>query len=325
MKLLNLSHSEYSARNGYYGGAAGDKDGIVINGEPWICKYPKPTIGMRGANLSPLSLTPISEYLGSHIYAILGYPVHETVLGVRDGFLVVACKDFCDAEERLFEIRTLKNIHITEMRAELGLDLHETGDDHLVDLNELFVHFSHNPELKNVEGIRERFWDQVIIDGLIGNNDRNNGNWGIIVGPKGRRIAPVFDNGASFYPKKSESSIAKALAMSKEDRIKNALNVITPFTLDGEHHLNYGKILSLTEADIPAEEAKVLKDSITRIAKLVTLKMPEIEALFASLPKDSEGLEVLSKNRGDYYLESFKARFERVLLPLSKDINKPKP
>ena len=41
MEILDLSNSEYSNRNGSYGGAAGDKDGIVINGEPWIAKYPK--------------------------------------------------------------------------------------------------------------------------------------------------------------------------------------------------------------------------------------------------------------------------------------------
>ena len=318
MDILDFSNNEYSKRNGFYGGAAGDKDGIVINGEPWICKYPKPTVGMRGGvNLSPFSLTPISEYLGSHIYAILGYPVHETVLGVRDGFLVVACKDFCAEDERLFEIRTLKNIHIAEMRAELGLDLHETGDDHLVDLKELFIHFVHNPELKSVEGIRERFWDQVVIDGLIGNNDRNNGNWGIIVGQKGRRIAPVFDNGASFYPKKSESSIAKAMAMSENERIQNALNVITPFTLDGDHHLNYSRILSLTEAEIPTPELKYLKESIKRVADLVSSKFPEIEALFSSLPEQAQGLEILSKTRKDHYFESLKARFELILLPLA--------
>lgn len=319
MTLLDLSKNEYSERNGFYGGAAGDKDGIIINGEPWICKYPKPTIGMRGgANLSPFSLTPLSEYLGSHIYSILGYPTHDTLLGTRDGLLVVACKDFCADDERLFEIRTLKNIHITEMRAELGLDLHETGDDHLVDLNELFVHFSHNPELKDVGNIHERFWDQVVIDGLIGNNDRNNGNWGIIVGPKGRRIAPIFDNGASFYPKKSEASIKKALAMLESERTQNALNVITPFTLDGEHHLNYSRILSLTQNEIPATEVDCLRQSIARVAWLVSSRLPKIEALFASLPEHYQSVEVLTHERRDYYFESFKARFTEIVLPLAQ-------
>lgn len=42
MKFFDFSNAEYSNRNGSYGGAAGEKDGILINGEPWIAKYPKP-------------------------------------------------------------------------------------------------------------------------------------------------------------------------------------------------------------------------------------------------------------------------------------------
>ena len=316
MKIYDFNDCPYSSRNGYYGGAAGDKDGILIDGESWICKYPKPTVGMRGtANLAPYASTPLSEYLGSHIYQILGYPVHETVLGIRDGFLVVACKDFCDDDERLFEIRTLKNIHITEMREELGLDLHETGDDHLVSLSELFVHFEHNPEMKNIEGLQERFWDQVVIDGLLGNNDRNNGNWGIIVGPKGRRIAPVFDNGASFYPKKSEDSVKKALSVDESGRSPSSLNVITPFTLDEEHHINYSHMLDLTGDDIPNAQATLLKEAILKNARLVKEHLSEIKALFDSLPKDFKGIEVLSEERKTYYLRSFLERFEGLLLP----------
>jgi len=316
MDIYDLTNCPYSQRNGYYGGAAGDKDGIIIDGEPWICKYPKPTVGMRGtANLAPYSSTPLSEYLGSHIYQILGYPVHETILGIRDGFLVVACKDFCEEDERLFEIRTLKNIHIKEMREELGLDLHETGDDHLVSLGELFIHLEHNPEMKSIKDLSARFWDQVIIDGLLGNNDRNNGNWGIIVGPKGRRIAPVFDNGASFYPKKSEGSIKKALSVDEGGRTPNSLNVITPFTLDGEHHVNYARMLDLTGDVIPSVQDKILKEAIQKNARLVKEHVADIKTLFNSLPSEYSGIEVLSEERKTFYLSSFLERFEMILLP----------
>ncbi len=140
MEILDLSNSEYSNRNGSYGGAAGDKDGIIINGEPWIAKYPKSNDGMiKSDKLSKNFQTPLSEYIGSHIYEILGYPVHKTLLGIRKNFLVVACKDFCDEKTRLLEMRTLKNIHISEMNQKFNMDLHETDDDHLVNLNELFV------------------------------------------------------------------------------------------------------------------------------------------------------------------------------------------
>ena len=42
--------------------------------------------------------SPLSEYIGSHIYEILGYDVHKTILGIcNDGKrnkVVCACKDF---------------------------------------------------------------------------------------------------------------------------------------------------------------------------------------------------------------------------------------
>ncbi len=73
-------------------------------------------------------------------------------------------------------MRTLKNIHISEMNQNFNVDLHETDDGPLVNLNELFIHFKLNPEILKINGISERFWNQVVIDGLIGNNDRNDGN-----------------------------------------------------------------------------------------------------------------------------------------------------
>ena len=69
MEIFDFSNAEYSNRNGSYGGAAGDKDGILINGEPWIAKYPKSMA--KNDKLSKFSQTPLSEFIGSHIYEIL--------------------------------------------------------------------------------------------------------------------------------------------------------------------------------------------------------------------------------------------------------------
>ena len=38
--------------------------------------------------------SPVSEYIGSHIYQSMGFPVHETKLGTYQNKVVVACKDF---------------------------------------------------------------------------------------------------------------------------------------------------------------------------------------------------------------------------------------
>jgi hypothetical protein len=321
MEILDFSSLPYSNRNGSYGGVAGDKDGVLIEGKPWIVKYPKPTIGMTKADrLSPLTLTPISEYIGSHIYSILGYPVQETILGIRKGYLVVACKDFCDEETRLFEMRTLKNIHLEEMRNEFGLDLHETGDDKLVSLPELFIHFRYNPEIAKIEGISKRFWDQVVIDGLLSNNDRNNGNWGVLVKGNKRNLAPIFDNGASFYPKKNEEAIRETLSLSPEEQRRNNANAVEPYTLDGTRHLNYRTILSLSEQDIPIEQVGALKEAILKNTYLVKSHMGEIRTLFDSVPSAFQSQSVLSSERKKYYLQSFENRFQAVLLPRCQEL-----
>ena len=314
MEIFDFTECEYSNRNGSYGGAAGDKDGIIINGEPWIAKYPKSNEGMvKSDKLSRTTQTPLSEFIGSHIYGILGYPVHETLLGIRKGFVVVACKDFCDEKTRLLEMRTLKNIHIPEMNQKFQLDLHETKDDHLVDLNELFVHFELNPEISKIKGVSERFWDQIVIDGLIGNNDRNNGNWGILSCGDKRELAPIFDNGACFYPKKSTLAIEQLLKLPEADQARNNANIQEPFTLDGEHHLNYKFMLDLDETKIPASQLKLLKASIVKNTQLVESKLDDIVAFIKLIPNEYNGFEIITEPRREYYLKSFITRFENVL------------
>ena len=317
MEIYDFSECEYSNRNGSYGGAAGDKDGILINGEPWIAKYPKSNEGMaKSDKLSRTTQTPLSEYIGSHIYGILGYPVHKTLLGIRKGFVVVACKDFCDEKTRLLEMRTLKNIHIPEMNQKFQLDLHETNDDHLVDLNELFVHFELNPEISKIKGVSERFWDQIVIDGLIGNNDRNNGNWGILANGDKRELAPVFDNGACFYPKKSTLAIQQLLQLPEADQARNNSNIQEPFTLDGEHHLNYKTMIELDETKIPVGQVKRLKDAVEKNIALVDKNLGSIIDFIKAIPNECKGYEIITEPRREYYMKSFVTRFEDVLKKL---------
>ena len=58
-----------------------------------------------------------------------------------------------------------------------------------------------------IQNFREYFFDIVIIDGLINNNDRNKGNFGLLFKNGEYKLAPVFDNGASFYSKTSDERL----------------------------------------------------------------------------------------------------------------------
>lgn len=50
--------------------------------------------------------------------------------------------------------------------------------------------------------LTQHFWDMFIVDALIGNWDRYNGNWGFLYNPVTDEveIAPVFDCGSCLFP-----------------------------------------------------------------------------------------------------------------------------
>ena len=82
-----------------------------------------------------------------------------------------------------------------ELAEQLETSLSSTSDSHLVEIESILIHLTHNPILKKVPEIRQRFWEQILVDVLINNNDRNSGNWGVLYENGTYRLAPVFDNG----------------------------------------------------------------------------------------------------------------------------------
>lgn len=106
--IKDINACGYSRKNGMYGGVAGQKDGIIYNDEMWLVKYPKNLADLERTGEASYSTAPLCEYIGSNIYKILGYDVHETFLAERHGKIVVACRDFA-TEEDLIEIRTIQN------------------------------------------------------------------------------------------------------------------------------------------------------------------------------------------------------------------------
>ena len=207
MKIVDFNSVKESGL--FYGGQSGLKLGIVYNDENWLLKFSKNIRDFKRVDLSYMT-SALSEYIGSHVFECLDIPVHETLLGVRDGKLVVACKDFTDDHTQLIEYREIKNYYNQELEEELDQTISNT-EDHGSNLKAILIHADHNPVFKKVSNLESRFWIQSIIDVLINNNDRNSGNWGILFDKKKKayRVAPVFDNGGSFYNKKSGKSFTK--------------------------------------------------------------------------------------------------------------------
>ena len=202
-----------------YGGMAGLKLGVVMENENWILKFPKSTKNFDKIEISYTTM-PLSEFIGSQAYNLIGIDVHKTKLGIKDGKLVVACKDFINEKERLYEFREIKNDYVEGLQEELDSVSSSSGNG--TDLNEIITIMNRNNTFKECPKLRDRFWDMFVIDSFIGNNDRNNGNWGIILNLLTNKIsvAPVYDNGGCFSNTMGEERMK--LILSDEIRFKES-------------------------------------------------------------------------------------------------------
>ena len=271
-----IDFNECQENNKAYGGMAGSKLGIIYQGED------------------------------SHIYQILGYPVHETKLGTKDNKLVVACKDFTDSHVRLQEFREIKNYYNKELEAILEDTVTDSNSVGSTSLHAVKAHLNYNSLLYMIDGMSERFWDCVMIDGLINNNDRNSGNWGILRYSDGSlALAPVFDNGASFSTKISDEKINDML--KNEDRIlSSAISTVTGYNIDGKA-LQFGALLKLEDKDI--------HNAVKRVVPQIQRHMDAITAFIYAIPNADNGIEIISEIRKEFYIKGMELRLQKLLLP----------
>ena len=313
IKMIDFTNCELSSRNLEYGGRAGEKKGIIYNNDFWFLKFPKNTLGMDKIKGLSYVTSPLSEYIGSNIYRILGYDVHETILGIcfdgKRNKVVCACKDFIkdDKNELLIPFTALRN----DTNPELMNRREDNSSLSASNINEIIFQLDHNSVLKNIENAKGRFWDVVLIDMLINNNDRNEDNWGVIKDKKNNtyHLSPIYDCGNCFYGKTSEERIQELLS-DEEKLMSSALNGITAYEDDNEKRIRNEDIVKINNAD--------LKTAIGRIKGLVESKMNEIIAFINDIPASFNDVDVMSNLRKEYYIKTFTIRFEALLKRATK-------
>lgn len=191
-----------------YGGANGNKIHVTYDGNGYMLKFPP--IPGRNKNMG-YSNGCISEYLACHIYELLGIEVQDTLLGTYTDKrgkekVVVACWDFTAGGKKLIEFAQLKNTCVDSEQNGYGTELSSImaaiGEQTLVPQQEM-VQF---------------FWDMFIADALLGNFDRHNGNWGILVDEEKQtaRMAPVYDCGSCLYPQLAVEDMKSVLENESE-------------------------------------------------------------------------------------------------------------
>lgn len=191
-----------------YNGANGKKIAVSFEGAVWMLKFP-PSAADKPNDLS-YSNSCISEHLGSTVFRLLGVSAQETRLGTYVNGrrkIVCACRDFTVPGVRFYDFCSIKNTVIDS----------ETGG-HGTELSDVLTTIDLQHFVDPV-AVRRRFWDMFVVDALLGNFDRHNGNWGFLVDERTGQseLAPVFDCGSCLLPQADERIMR--LMLEDEDEL----------------------------------------------------------------------------------------------------------
>lgn len=195
-------------RNKTYAGANGSKIAVIYENELYMLKFPG--VARKNTDMSYANGC-ISEYLGCRIFEIAGIPVQKTLLGTFSlngkRKIVVACKDFTTPDTVIQDFASLKNTIIDSEHNGYGTEL----SDILMAIDE--------QQAIDPVTLEQRFWDMFIVDALIGNWDRHNGNWGFLYNSRTDEmtLAPVFDCGSSLFPQ-ADDDIMQAVLNDPAER-----------------------------------------------------------------------------------------------------------
>ena len=189
------------------------KKTLIYNNKKYLVKFPDP-IREKNKNISYIN-NAFSEYVGSSIFKAIGFKTQTVLLGKYNykdkEKIVCACEDFTNENYTLYEFENLA----------LSANPDKKIQTELSDIMEVIEEIKSMKQINIMlnDNIREKFWDMFIIDSLIGNTDRHNGNWGILVDTKnhGAQFAPIYDCGSCLNPMLEDSKLENI----SETEIKN--------------------------------------------------------------------------------------------------------
>ena len=215
------------------------KKTLIFNNKRYLVKFPDP-IREKNKNISYIN-NAFSEYIGSNIFKIAGFRVQNTILGTYNyngkEKIVCACEDFTDGNHVLYEFESLA----------LSANPDKKIDTELSDIMEVIEEIKKLTQINLVivDDIKENFWNMFIIDSLIGNTDRHNGNWGLLVNTRSNqaRFSPIYDCGSCLNPMLEDNQIEKI----NEVELKNlAINCYSCIKENGKK-INYMTYIKSTK------------------------------------------------------------------------------
>lgn len=274
-----IDFSIYCKSKTYYGGSE-RKFGILVNGYEYMIKFQKYN------NFGNKMYNHVSEYIGCHIFELLGFEVQETYLGTYNSEEVVACKNF-----------VVDNYQFVPFNDVGESTLDNDKEKYQYSYEDIMQMLTDNSKLTNVDNTIKVFWEMFIVDALIGNFDRHGSNWGFLKKDNRYFIAPIFDNGSCLFPSMNDEGMMVRIMNSEEETNQRIFKYPTSqIKLNGKKTSYYDIINSLA--------FKECNEALIKIYKLYNQE--KINKLIESVP-------FISKTHKDFYKYMINQRFNKIL------------
>lgn len=292
MRLVDFSNAIEIAPE--YTGSEKKKT-MILDNKKYLVKFPDPN---RSTKLEISYINNVySEYIGSKIFELCGFETQIVILGTysKDGKerVVCGCEDFTNTDTKLVEFEKFENASIepNPFKRELKDIFHivESGV-YNVDLNDL----------------KEKFWNMFIIDCLIGNEDRHNGNWGFLKNIKDEKLvfAPIYDCGSCLFSVYTDEKMQECLEKTSkmQDCIKNTSSAIR----DNGAKIKYFEfITSLKHEDC--------NNALIRMYDKINMKK-----IFNLIDE----IDIISDVRKKFYKKVMEGKYKEILTAAYKKLNK---
>ena len=245
-------------------------------------KFPDP-IREKNKNISYIN-NAFSEYVGSNIFKIVGFKTQNTILGKYEykgkEKIVCACEDFTDDENVLYEFENLALSTNPDKKIE-------------TELNDIMEVIEEN-QMIDTEETKKKFWDMFIVDSLIGNTDRHNGNWGFLLNKSTGKIefSPIYDCGSCLNPMLEDEELKKI----NDTELKNlAINCYSCLKENGKkiNYMTYIKQMKNEECN----------NAIKRLFNNINL---------TEIKKFIDNIECMSEVRKEFYKKIIEQRYNVI-------------
>ena len=258
------------------------KKTLIYNNKKYLVKFPDP-IREKNKNISYIN-NAFSEYVGSNIFKIIGFKTQNTILGKYEykgkEKIVCACEDFTDDENVLYEFENLALSTNPDKKIE-------------TELNDIMEVIEEN-QMIDTEETKKKFWDMFIIDSLIGNTDRHNGNWGFLLNKSTGKIefSPIYDCGSCLNPMLEDEELKKI----NDTELKNlAINCYSCLKENGKkiNYMTYIKQMKNEECN----------NAIKRLFNNINL---------TEIKKFIDNIECMSEVRKEFYKKIIEQRYNVI-------------